>query len=71
MIYLTEKEKAARYDSLQVAIKYTISAYKKLRDESYEKYERDGQQGSFGVYNFGFSDGIGFALKDLERWADS
>ena len=71
MIKLTNSEKAARYDALQVAIKHAISAYKKIKDEEYEKYERYGQQGSFGAYCFGFSDGIGFALKDLERWADS
>lgn len=71
MTILTKEEKAERYDALQVAIKHTISIYRKLRDESYEKYERYGQEGTFGAYNFGFSDGVGFALKDLERWVDS
>lgn len=69
MINLTNREKVARYDALQAAIKHTIGVYKKIRDEEYEKYERYGHP--FGAYSFGFSDGIGFALKDLERWADS
>ena len=70
MIKLTNEEKAARYDSLQVAIKYTTESYRRLRDDSDKRFSEARDVGLIGAYNKGFSDACCRFLVDLERWAE-
>ena len=67
MIHLTEKEKANRYDSLQVAIKHTKEMYERRRKDADQRY-RDATP--IGAYNKGLSDGFGYIIDDLERWVE-
>ncbi len=65
MIHLTEKEKADRFDSLQVAFAYTKENYERRRKDAEKRY-RDAS--TIGAYNKGLSDGFGYIIDDLERW---
>ena len=67
---LTAKEKAARYDALQTAIKYTIKGYRKRSAEANERYKEGATISIIGAYNKGLSDGYNFAISDLERWIE-
>ena len=67
MIHLTEKEKADRYDALQVVIKHTMEMYKKRRKDADKRYR---EASIIGAYNKGLSDGFGYILDDLERWSE-
>lgn len=67
MINLTAEEKAARYDALQVAIKYTIKAYKRRRTEALKNYQVYGAL-NIGAYSLGTADAFGQAVEQMERW---
>ena len=68
MIKLTNAEKAARYDALQAAIKFTIEIYRKRVEDNCKESKIAGM---LGAYHKGLADGFKLALEDLERWADS
>ena len=67
MINLTAEEKASRYDALQVAIKYTIKAYKRRRTEALKNYQAYGAL-NIGAYSLGTADAFGQAVEAMERW---
>ena len=67
MINLTTEEKAARYDALQTAIKYTIKAYKRRRTEAMKNYQTYGAL-NIGAYNLGTAEAFGQAVEAMERW---
>jgi len=64
-IHLTEKEKADRFDSLQVAFQHTKEMYEKRRRDADKRYH---DASVIGAYNKGLSDGYGYIIDDLERW---
>lgn len=70
MITLTAKEKADRYDSLQMAIKITLEGYKRRRDEHDRQYSEGQALGLIGAYSKGLSDAFSHVIADLERWCD-
>jgi len=67
MINLTTEEKAARYDALQAAIKFTIKSYKRRRAEALKNYQAYGSL-NIGAYNLGTADAFGQAVEAMERW---
>ena len=67
MINLTAEEKAARYDALQAAIKYTIEVYKRRRTEALKNYQAYGAL-DIGAYSLGTADAFGQAVEAMERW---
>ena len=70
MITLTTKEKADRYDALQMAIKFTLNSYRERKDV-HDQHAREEQRAGFlGAYSIGMSDAFGHAIADLERWYD-
>lgn len=71
MIRLTKEEKAARYDSLQTAIRYTADAYRSRRAECQKRYEAYGADTTtIAAYNKGMADALGAVAEMLERWSD-
>lgn len=66
---LTKAEKAARYDALQVAIRYTAKQCRTRRAECLQRYEAYGA-GTLGAYNKGMADAYELSAEVLERWAD-
>ena len=70
MITLTTKEKADRYDALQMAIKITLEGYRRRRDEHDRQYSEATDVGVIGAYTKGLSDAFSHAIADLERWVD-
>ena len=69
---LTKAEKTARYDALQVAIRYTLKAYKARRTECLRNYEAYGADtGVLGAYNKGMADAYGQMIETLERWGET
>ena len=70
MITLTTKEKAKRYDALQMAIKITLEGYRRRRDEHDRQYRESDGVGFIGVYAKGLSDAYCHVIADLERWSD-
>ena len=70
MITLTTKEKANRYDALQMAIKITLEGYRRRRDEHDRQYKAAENVGVTGAYSKGLSDAFSHAIADLERWYD-
>lgn len=69
---LTKAEKAARYDALQVAIRYMAKQYRTRRTECLQKYEAYGADtGVLGAYNKGMADAYGQMIETLERWGDT
>ena len=69
---LTKAEKAARYDALQVAIRYTLKAYQTRRAECLRNYEAYGADtGVLGAYNKGMADAYEVLAEVLERWVES
>ena len=69
---LTKAEKAAQYDALQVAIRYTAKAYLARRQENLKSYEAYGADtGILGAYNKGMADAYGQMIETLERWSDA
>lgn len=72
MIRLTKEEKAARYDALQTAIRYTATAYRSRRAECQKRYEAYGADtGVIGAYNKGMADAFEQTIETLERWKDT
>lgn len=67
MIQLTQKEKADRFDSLQVAFKVAKESYERRRADADNKYMNI-ILNVLMAYNKGLSDGYGRILDDLERW---
>lgn len=67
---MTTKEKASRYDALQVAIKITLEGYRKRAKEHERQYNEAKELGLVGAYTKGLSDGFYHVIQDLERWAD-
>lgn len=70
MIVLTTKEKADRYDALQMAIKITLEGYRRRRDEHDRQYREAENVGVIGAYSKGLSDAFSHVIADLERWYD-
>ena len=69
---LTKTEKAARYDALQTAIRYTTDAYRARRQENLKNYEAYGADtGILGAYNKGMADAYGQMIETLERWGET
>ena len=69
---LTKAEKAARYDALQVAIRYMAKQYRTRRTECLQRYELYGAKtGSLSAYNKGMADAYELVAESLERWAES
>lgn len=69
---LTAKEKAARFDSLQVAIRFTGETYRARRAECLKNYEAYGADvGILGAYNKGMADAYEVMIETLERWRET
>ena len=69
---LTKAEKAARYDALQVAIRYMAKQYRTRRTECLQRYEAYGADtGVLGAYNKGMADAYEVSVEALERWVES
>ena len=72
MIKLSKEEKASRWDTLQVAIRYTADAYRARRQENLKNYEAYGADtGILGAYNKGMADAYEVSAEVLERWVES
>lgn len=69
-IHLTEKEKAARYDALQAAVRHTKELYERQRDSFDKQYKEAQAQGILGAYSKGQSDAFALAADDLSRWIE-
>lgn len=65
MIHLTQKEKADRFDALQVAFNITKQAYNSLQIEASKRYKSDDV---ISAYNKGLSDAYIRIIEDIERW---
>lgn len=65
MIHLTQKEKADRFDALQMAFQITNEHYLRRKEEADKRTDRTDL---IGAYNKGISDTCGSILADLERW---
>ena len=70
MITLTTKEKAKRYDALQMAIKITLEGYRKRAGTHSRQYRESDGVGFIGVYAKGLSDAYRHVIADLEKWCD-
>ncbi len=70
MITLTTKEKAERYDALQMAIKITLAGYRRRRDEYDRHYKEAVPLGIKNIYSKGLSDAFSHVITDLERWSE-
>ncbi len=69
---LTKAEKAARYDALQVAIRYMAKQYRTRRTECLQKYEAYGADtGVLGAYSKGMADAYEVSAEVLERWVET
>lgn len=69
---LTQKEKAARYDALQTAIRYMAKQYRTRQTECLQRYELYGAKtGVLSAYNKGMADAYGLSAEVLERWVES
>ena len=67
---LTTKEKADRYDALQMAIKFTLESYKRRQKAFDRQYEVGKDLGLIGAYSKGLSDSLCYVIEDLTRWND-
>ena len=65
MAILTTREKAARYDALQVAIDFTIDTYKRRYNDAEKKYT---DATIIGAYNKGMADAYKETLETLRRF---
>ncbi len=66
---MTDKEKASRYDSLQLAFKCAMEKYRVQRDRAEKEYH-DGRKGNMLMaFNKGQMTAYDFILQDLERWS--
>ena len=64
---LTAKEKADRYDALQVAIKFRLELYVKRRDNFNKQYREAQELGLIGSYTKGQADAFALVVEDLRR----
>lgn len=68
---MTDKEKAERYDSLQMAIRFARDNYIDRAEESRKKSrEYEVRAGAFSLYERGASVAYECIAKDLEKWID-
>ena len=67
---MTNKEKADRYDALQVAIKITLEGYRRLSTTHDRQYREAQDLGLIGAYSKGQSDAFCYVIADMERWCD-
>ena len=65
--HLSNKEKAERYDALQVAIKFRLELYVKRRDDFNKQYREAQEMGVIGSYTKGQSDAFALVVDDLRR----
>ena len=70
MITLTTKEKAERYDALQMAIEITLAGYRKRQKYHDRQYQEAEALEITGAYSKGLSDAFCHVIQDLERWRD-
>jgi len=71
VIRLTKEEKAARYDALQTAIRFTAKGYRTQRQECMTRYAAYGADTNIlAAYNKGMADALGAVVEMLERWSD-
>lgn len=63
---LTQKEKADRYDALQVAIKQTLKNYQGRAKESRDR--ADEGNGAIHTLHLGFYEAYREIVEDLKRW---
>ncbi len=66
---LTKEEKAARYDALQAAIKFTAKQLRRRQADALLRYEINGAD-VVGTYSKGLADAYELSAEVLERWAD-
>ena len=71
MIHLTAKEKANRYDALQMAIYHTVESYKRRLETDEKRYVEAQDFGVIGSYSKGMADALSMVIADIERWDDS
>lgn len=70
MIRLTKEEKAARYDALQAAIRFTAEGYRTQLQECMTRYAAYGADTSIlAAYNKGMADALRAVAEMLERWS--
>ena len=70
-VALTKEEKSARWDALQVAIRFTAETYRARRQEQLRNYEAYGADtGILGAYSKGMADAYGLMIETLERWTE-
>ncbi len=70
MSSLTVKEKAKRYDALQVAIKYTVETLQKQRKDCENRYQTQPAGDIIGAYSKGMADACESMIQTLVRWED-
>ena len=63
---MTQREKADRYDSLQLAFRFERDVLAERIKELRAKEVANSL--SLGAYNMGRADGFESVLKDIERW---
>ena len=69
---LTKADKAARYDALQAAIRYTTKQYRTQRTACLQRYELYGAKtGVLSAYNKGMADAYELMAEVLERWVET
>lgn len=68
---MTSKEKAERYDALQMAFKLTKEAYESRRDEACHRWADSPNKSTIAVYNKGQMDAYNEFIDVLERWIGS
>jgi len=66
---LTKAEKAARYDALQAAIKFTSKQLRRRQADALLRHEINGAD-VVGSYSKGLADAYELAAEVLERWAE-
>ena len=64
---LTTKEKASRYDSLQVAIRFYLDYYGRERDAAFDLYKN--HFGEFAEFNHGRAVALQAMTEVLKRWS--
>lgn len=68
---MTNKEKAERYEALQMAIKVSLDGYIMRRDDAETKYNEHIQTAPIiGGYEKGLHDAYKNIVETLERWLE-
>lgn len=68
MIQLTEKEKAARFDALQVALKVTKDRYSEREKKSRKVFKKSNELTELTAFEYGQAEAYKIVINDLERW---